>query len=209
MDRLNLKLDIQANGIGSKRVNVRSSLQVGTLVATIKDKFNLDGNYMLRVPGSHTGLPVEAALDQLGVLDGASLVCARIVESTGTVDAIARGVRQPFSKRFTRVYLREQRTLSEFDLRWQPAVIGRRDVNNPSNNRMLAADLEDMEEVPSVSRHHGAITEKDGSFYIEAVQERNPLLMDGVRLSYGEKYPLQPGAVLKLGNVSLSFQLIG
>jgi predicted component of type VI protein secretion system len=66
-----------------------------------------------------------------------------------------------------------------------------------------------MEEVPSVSRHHGAITEKDGSFYIEAVQERNPLLMDGVRLSYGEKYPLQPGAVLKLGNVSLSFQLIG
>ncbi len=209
MDRLKINLDIQAEGIGSKQVNVRSNLQVASLLANIIDKFNLDGSFILRVPGSRTPLPDEAALDQLGVLDGTSLVCARVFESTGTLDAITRGVRVPFSKRFTRVYLREQRTLSEFELRWQPSIIGRRDVNNPSNNRLLAADLEDLEKLPSVSRHHAAITERDGSFFIEAVQERNPLLLDGVKLRYGEKYPLQPGAVAKLGNVSLSFQVIG
>ncbi len=209
MDRLNLKLDIQAPGVGSKRVNVRGSLQVATLVAAVKDKFNLDGNYMLRMPGARTALPNDAGLDQLGIPDGTALVCARVVESTGTLEMIARGVRQPFSKRFTRVYLIEQRTLSEFDLPWQPAVVGRRDVSNPSNNRLLAADLGDLEALPSVSRHHAAVTEKGGSFFVETIQERNPLLLDGVKLRFGEKYPLAPGALVKLGNISLSFQVIG
>ena len=82
-------------------------------------------------------------------------------------------------------------------------------MRNPSNNRLLSADLEDLEELPSVSRHHAAIIEKDGSFYIEPTQERNAVLMDGTRLRYGERHPLQPGAVIKVGNISLSFQIIG
>lgn len=209
MDRLNLTLDIQTNGIGARRVNVRSSLQVATLVATIKDKFNLDGNYSLRIQGSRTSLPGDTALDAMGVPEGAALQVVRIVESTGILDAIARGVRQPFSKRFSRVYLREQRTLAEFDLRWQPAIIGRRDVRNPSNNRLLIADLEDMETLPSVSRHHTAITEQGGSFYIESVQDRNPTLLDGTKMRNSERYPLPPGTLIKVGNIALSFQVIG
>jgi FHA domain len=209
VDRLNITLDIQSANVGQRRVNVRSSLQVATLVATIKDKFNLDGNYALRIQGARTALPGDASLDQLHISEGGLLQCVRIIESTGTLDAIARGVRQPFSKRFTRVYLREQRSLAEFELRWQPAVIGRRDVRNPVNNRLLASDLEDMEDLPSVSRHHAAITEQGGSFYIESVQERNATLLEGVKLRFGERYPLPPGAAIKVGNISLSFQLIG
>ena len=209
MDRLNVTLDIQENSIGKRRVNVRSSLQVATLIATVKDKFNLDGNYALRIQGSQTPLPGDSGLDQLRVPEGSLLQCVRLIESTGTLDAIARGVRQPYGKRFTRVFLREQRTLAEFDLRWQPAIIGRRDVRNPVNNRLLSCDLEDMEDLPSVSRHHAAITEQGGSFYIESVQERNATLLDGVKLRFGERYPLPPGAAIKVGNLSLSFQLIG
>jgi hypothetical protein len=41
------------------------------------------------------------------------------------------------------------------------------------------------------------------------VQERNSVLLDGTRLRYGAKHPLQPGAVIKVGNISLSFQLVG
>jgi len=209
VERLNLTLDIQANGIGARRVNVRSSLQVATLVATIKDKFNLDGNYSLRIQGSRTPLPVDVALDGIGVPEGAVFQVVRIVESTGILDAITRGVRLPFSKRFSRVYLREQRTLAEFDLRWQPGIIGRRDVRNPSNNRLLIADLEDMETLPSVSRHHAAITEQGGSFYIESIQDRNPTLLDGAKMRISERYPLPPGTLIKIGNISLSFQVIG
>ncbi len=209
MDRLNLTVDIQSNSIGPRRINVRSSLQVATLVLTIKDKFNLVGNYSLRLQGARNPLPDDGALDQLRVPEGAALQCVRIVESTGTLDAIVRGVRVPFSKRFSRVYLREQRTLTEFDLRWQPSIIGRRDVRNPSNNRLLAVDLEDMETLPSVSRHHAAITEQGGSFYIESIQDRNPTLLDGVRLRYSERYALLPGTLIKVGNITLSFQVIG
>ncbi len=48
MDRLNLTLDIRANEVGSKEVNVRSSLVVANLLAEIQDKFNLDGTLELR-----------------------------------------------------------------------------------------------------------------------------------------------------------------
>lgn len=209
MDRLNLTLDIRAADIGQRRVNVRGSLLVSSLIATVKDKHNLDGEWALRLHGMRTFFPLDAGLIQLGIVDGTSLVCMRLVESTGTADAITAGVRQPFSKNYARVYLREQRTLVEFNLRWQPALIGRRDLRNPSNNRLLSADLEDLEELPSVSRHHAAITEKDGSFYIEPTQERNAVLMDGARIRYGERHPLQPGAVIKVGNISLSLQIIG
>ena len=209
MDRLNLTLDIQANSIGSRRVNVRGTLQVATLVATIKDKFNLDGSYSLLMRGSRTPLPVDSALDQLSVSEGAALQVVKIVESTGILDAITRGVRQPFSKRFSRVYLSEQRTLSEYDLRWYPAIMGRRDVRDPRNNRLLAVDLEELETLPSVSRHHAAITEKGGSFYIESIQDRNPTLLDGVKMRSSERYPLLPGALIKVGNIALSFQVIG
>ena len=209
MDRLNLTLEIQANSIGVRRVNVRSNLQIGTLVATIKDKFNLDGHYSLAIKGSRTALPAESALDQLGIPEGAQIQVVRIVESTGVMDAIAKGARQPYSKRFARVYLREQRTLSEYDLGWSPAIIGRRDVRNPSNNRLLAVDLEEMETLPSVSRHHAAITERGGSFYIESIQDRNPTLLDGVRMRTSERYALLPGTLVKVGNIALSFQVIG
>ena len=47
MERLSLTLDIRPNEIGSKRINVRSSLLVANLLAEIQDKFNLDGTLQL------------------------------------------------------------------------------------------------------------------------------------------------------------------
>ena len=80
MDRMNLTLDIQANSIGLKRVNVRSSLVVGNLLGTIQDKFNLDGNFELRLKSGSQALHPEVALNTLGVTDGATLVCSRAIE---------------------------------------------------------------------------------------------------------------------------------
>ena len=64
-------------------------------------------------------------------------------------------------------------------------------------------------ELPSVSRHHAAITEKDGSFYIEAVQERNPLFLDGVKLRYGERYLSRQSAALGGGTTEIARNIIG
>ncbi len=209
MERLNLTLDIQSNLIGEKRVNVRSSLTAANLIATIQDKFNLDGEFELRLKDSARPLAPGSPLDQAGVAEGGVLVCARVAQATGTVDAIQRGERLAFSRDFKRVWLVENRTLTEFDLAWQPAILGRKDHRNPTNNRLLAADLEGIEELPTVSRHHACLTEKDGQFFLEDIQGRNPVYLDGARVRPGALTPLSAGGIIQVGRVWLTFHLVG
>ena len=208
MDRMTLTLNIRTKDIGPKRVNVRSSLLVANLIATLKDKFNLDGNFELRLKGEDNALSPERALDQAGVIEGSELVCTRVIEASSTAEVIARGVREPFSKSYARVFLQEKRTLSEYDLTWQPAVLGRKDLRNPAHNRLLAVDLEEVEELPTVSRHHACLTEQNGTFFIESLQDRNPLYLDGELVRPFIKYPLPAGALIQMGRVWLTFQLI-
>lgn len=208
MDRMNVTIEIQANNIGPKRANIRSSLVVSNLISNIQDKFNLDGNFELRMKGSRQPLNPAAALEQLGIGEGSVLVCTQLVEATGTLDAIRRGERQRLSKKFRRVYVVEERNRLEYDILWQPALMGRKDRSNPSNNRLLAIDLEDAEESPSVSRHHACITEKDGTFYIESVNDRNLTILNGTKIRPGVKHPLRPGAVIQAGNISMTFNII-
>lgn len=209
MDRRNLTLDIRADDIGTKQVNVRASLTVGNLITTIKDKFNLDGEFRLTQPGSTEALAPETPLDQAGVEEDGTLVCTRVTEATGTLDAIRGGERHGFSKAFKRVWLTEGSTLSEYDLTWQPAVIGRKDHRNPMNNRLLAVDLEHVEELPTVSRHHACISEKRGQFLLEDIQGRNPVYLDGTRLRQGTQHPLTAGQSIQVGRVRLTFNLMG
>jgi hypothetical protein len=208
MERRNLTLDIRADNIGLKRVNVRSSLMVGNLIASVKDKFNLDGEFRLTLPGAAEPLVPETALDQAGIAEDSTLLCVRVTEATGTMDAIGRGERQTFSKDFKRVWLVESSTLAEYDLAWQPAVIGRKDHRNPMNNRLLAVDLEPVEELPTVSRHHACVTEKRGQFFLEDIQGRNPVYLEGTRLRQGSQQPLTAGQTIQVGRVRLTFNLI-
>jgi FHA domain-containing protein len=206
MDRLNLTLDIQS--IGPRRVNVRSSLVVANLIATIKDKFNLDGSFELRWKEGRRALSLESALDAAGVADGHTLGCVRTAESTGAVEAIQRGERAAFSRAFQRVYVAEDRTDNEYEIGWQPAIIGRTDRHNPSYNRLLAVDLGDLEDLPTVSRHHACLTEHAGAFSIESLQGQNPTYVDGVRLRPGQKFPLHAGAKIQVGRLTLTFHQI-
>lgn len=208
MDRKNLTLDIRADDIGAKRVNVRASLTVGNLITSIKDKFNLDGEFRLARPGASETLAPEIPLDQAGVEDEGTLMCTRVTEATGTLDAIRTGERHGFSKAFKRVWLTEGSTLWEYDLTWQPAVIGRKDHRNPMNNRLLAVDLEHVEELPTVSRHHACITEKRGQFFLEDIQGRNPVYLDGTRIRQGTQHPLTAGQSIQVGRVRLTFNLM-
>ena len=209
MDRLHLTLEVRAGNIGTKRVNVRASLTVGNLIAAIKDKFNLDGEFRLSPAGAAEPLPPETPLDQAGVHDDSTLVCVPVTEATGTLDAIRTGERHEFSKAYKRVWLAESSTLAEYDLAWQPAVIGRKDHRNPMNNRLLAVDLDTAEELPTVSRHHACITEKRGQFLLEDIQGRNPVYLDGTRIRQGTQHPLTAGQSIQVGRVRLTFNLMG
>src|SRR4030043_82627 len=105
MDRLHLTLEVRADNIGARRVNVRGSLTVENLIATIKDKFNLDGEFRLTLQGASEPLVPETPLDHAGVEEDSTLLCVRVTEATGTVDAIRGGERHEFSKAFKRVWL--------------------------------------------------------------------------------------------------------
>jgi hypothetical protein len=209
MDRMNLSIDIRANSIGLRRVNLRCSLVVDNLIATIKDKFNLDGEFELHLGTSRQALPPGVELERAGVGEGAVLVCTRVIESTGTLDDIRRGVRVRLSKNFKRVYLQEGRALAEYDLAWQPAVIGRNDNHDPSKNKLLAVDLADLDEATTVSRHHACITEEGGSFFLESINEHNPTYLGDTRLRFGVKYPLPVGSRVGIGRVALTFYTVG
>jgi len=208
MDRMNLTIDIQANEIGRRRVNLRSSLVVANLITTIMDKFNLDGQFDLRLENAPLALPVEAALDQAGVADGGVLVCAPVLETSVTLDLIKRGARSKLSPLYKRVYVQEERKLVEHDLAWQPAIIGRKDHHDPSKNKLLAVDLEGVEDHPTVSRHHACITEQDGAFFVESINADNPTYLGNTRLKPQVKYPLPAGARVRVGHVTLTFNIV-
>lgn len=207
-DRMNLTIDIRPQSIGPKKVNIRSSLVVANLLAEIQDKFNLDGNLAVHLEGNGEPLGLGQPLSEAGVEDEATLICTRVQEETGTQEIIARGVREPLGEKFKRVYLEEKRSLLEFELGWQPAVIGRKDYRDPAKNRLLAADLEPVEDLPTVSRHHACITVQEGKFFLEQIQARNPTYLDGKRLVEGRKYPLSAGSEIQVGRVTLTFHVI-
>jgi pSer/pThr/pTyr-binding forkhead associated (FHA) protein len=58
-----------------------------------------------------------------------------------------------------------------------------------------------------VSRRHARITEQGGIYYLEALAENNPTLLNGQRLSLGRNYPLRVGDTIGLGisNIQLVF----
>ena len=58
-----MTIDVQANDIGAKRADLRSSLLVGNLIATIRDKFNLDGEFQIRLEDSRQPLTPQAELE--------------------------------------------------------------------------------------------------------------------------------------------------
>jgi hypothetical protein len=208
MDRMILTIDIQANDIGKKRVNLRSTLIVANLISTIKDKFSLDGDFELRLEKSNAPLPPDMELDQTGAVDGSTLVCAKVAQASGTLEAIRQGVRQKLSKSFRRVYLQDERNLGEYNLAWQPSIIGRKDRRDPAKNRLLAIDLDGLEESLTVSRHHACITEADGSFYIESINPDNPTFLNDQQLTSGVKYSLPAGSRVRVGKLILNFHII-
>jgi hypothetical protein len=208
MDRMTLTIDIQVNKIGQKRVNLRSNLVVANLIATIKDKFSLDGDFEIHLENLDTPLPPDVQLNDTGVVDGSILVCKPLARVSETIEAIRLGIRQKLSKTFRRVYLQDERNHGEYNLIWQPSIIGRRDRRDPANNRLLAVDLDGLEESLTVSRHHACITEADGTFFIESINPNNPTFLSDRALTAGIKYPLPAGSIIRVGNLILNFHII-
>ena len=208
MARTNLAIQFRIDQLkGEKRINIRSNITAGDLITAIQKQFSLDGLYELKLGGRL--LDPALPLDEQGVADQVRLLfSATEMKRSDTADLIAMGERHDFSVSKQRVFLSDDREGTEYDISWQPAVLGRRDPRDPWRNRLLAVDLEEAGDAMSVSRQHACITEAAGQFYVEGLSDRNPTYVNDAPLRFGVKTVLHAGDRILMGRISLTFYIV-
>ena len=106
-------------------------------------------------------------------------------------------------------YLRDEETGVTFDIRWQPAIIGRPDASNPETANTLAVNLGPLEGSKTVSRHHARITEQNGQFFVESMVDHNPTYLNDGLVRVGERRMIDTGDKIRIGKFSLAFNYKG
>jgi len=212
MDRIILTItsDLLDDEDRRQEASVRANLTVRALIEEIRREFNLlDAGYRLTLHGQQQPLPLDQTMEQLGLQTGAELVFERDRHRLQE-RVVARGGQyfQAVTKP-GRAYLQEASSGKAFPLEWQPAVIGRPDAASPDAAEMLAVDVSALAEGRTVSRRPAQISERGGTYYLEALNERNPTLLNGQAIRLGEKRALSPGDVIRVGLVELTFAVQG
>jgi len=104
-----------------------------------------------------------------------------------------------------KAYLHEESSRLVFELRWQPALIGRPDAD-PSHNELLAVNCEQLPDGLRVSRRHAQITADRGDFYIESLSPNNPTYLNEDELFDRQK--LLSGDRIRVGRSQITFVFV-
>jgi hypothetical protein len=100
------------------------------------------------------------------------------------------------------VTLVETSTNQEFLLDRFPAILGRRKPNQTEDD--LAVDVASgegrIENAGYVSGRHAVITYRDGRYYIEQLNDHNPVWVDDQKTRFGEPRELRNDSIVRLGN---------
>ena len=186
-----------------QRASVRESLTVGNMIEEIIKEFDdLDtgnlGSFALHLKGDDKPLEGSKRLSDHGIQDGDILI---FNWSRGQLIQRRKG----FSTRLKAV-LRDEGTGTLFPIEWQPAIIGRPDID-AAHNELLAANMEWLPNSRRVSRAHAQITEQGGDYYVEGLVTNNVTYVNGRLVPAGQKMRLQSGDKVGLGlsKISLIF----
>jgi hypothetical protein len=100
------------------------------------------------------------------------------------------------------VTLVEATTGQEFVLDHFPAVIGRRKPNQTDDDLMVdvAAGTDKIANAGYVSGRHAVITYRDGRYYIDQLNDHNPVWVDEQKIKFGEPKELRHNSMIRLGN---------
>jgi hypothetical protein len=194
--------------VSHQEASVRKNLTIRTLLAEIQREFGLpDGNYTLTLASSGQTLDLDKTLEQFGIRTGAELVFGRERRRLSQ-QMIAKGGHffQAISSS-TMAVVREESSGTIFELRWQPALIGRPDASNQASAEILAINLGAFDESRSVSRQHARITEHNGLYYLEGLVEKNPTYLNEQKLAAGERRNLKNGDKIRAGKITMTFSL--
>jgi len=209
MPRIRLTIVSDLFDVSPQEVSIRENLPVRTFLTETRKEFMFpeEDIYSLRVESTGKALEPDKTLEQQNVQTGAQLVLVREQRARGIREAVAvrpeerrvigNGVIQP--------YFREQGTGKIFELRFQPALIGRPDPQNPQTAEALAVNLGNFEGAKSVSRYHARITEDNGQFYLESLADHNPAYLNRSIVRVGERRLVLPNDIVTVGKFDLLF----
>jgi pSer/pThr/pTyr-binding forkhead associated (FHA) protein len=194
-DYIDVKIDIFEHS--GQRARVRRNLTVRGLIEEILKEFDDIGadqpeKYTLQLKGNERPLNHNQNMLQLDIQPQDELVL-------GYVRQTLRQMLDPTQY----ALLVEDTTGKEFDIQWQPALIGRPN-NEAEHNIMLAANLLLLPNGMTVSRRHAQITVSAGHYYLEPLAENNPVFLNQKEVPFGGQVEIRSGDRLTFGRSKLS-----
>jgi pSer/pThr/pTyr-binding forkhead associated (FHA) protein len=194
-DYIDVKIDIFEHS--GQRARVRRNLTVRGLIEEILKEFDDIGadqpeKYTLQLKGGERPLSHNQNMMQLDIQPQDELVLGYVRQT----------LRQMLDPALYAVLV-EDTTGKEFDIQWQPALIGRPN-NEAEHNIMLAANLLLLPSGMTVSRRHAQITVTGGRYYLEPLAENNPVIVNQKEVPFGAQVELRSGDRLSFGRSKLS-----
>lgn len=193
---LDVKIDVFEHT--GQRARLRKNLTVVNLIEEVLKEFDdivadSPEKYALYLKGFDRPLTRTQTLAQLDLQPQDELV----------FDYFRQTVRQMLDPK-DYASLQEETTGKEFDIQWQPAVIGR-PSNEMDHNITLAVNAQLLPNGGTISRSHAQITFTENRYYIEPLAEYNPVLLNGREIPVNNRRELKNGDKLMLGNHHLAF----
>jgi len=194
-DYIDVKVDVFEHT--GQRARLRRSLTVHALIEEILREFDditadSPEKYAIYLKGFDHPLKPIGTLAELDIQPQDELV----------FDYVRQTIRRMLDVR-NYATLREESTGKEFDIQWQPAVIGRPSTD-VDHNIILAVNVQLLPDGKTISRKHAQITFAEGRYFIEPLAEQNPVFLNGKELTVHNKREIRNGDKLSFGNNKLT-----
>ncbi len=194
-DYIDVKIDVFEH-IG-QRARLRKSLTVTGLIQEVLREFDditadTPEKYAIYLKGFDHPLKAAETLFQLDIQPQDELV----------FDYVRQAIRRMLDVSQYAI-LREDGTGKEFDIQWQPAVIGRPSTE-VNHNIILAVNVQLLPNGKTVSRRHAQITFSEGHYFVEPLAEQNSVFLNGKELPVYGKREIRNGDKLSFGNKKLN-----
>ena len=196
---IDVKIDVFEHT--AQRARVRKSLTITALIEEILREFDdiaadSPEKYAVYLKGFDRPLTPASTLTQLDIQPQDELI----------FDYVRQTIRQMLDVSQYAV-LREESTGKEFDIQWQPAVIGRPSTE-VDHNIILAVNVQLLQDGKTVSRKHAQITVTDGRYFIEPLADQNPVFLNGRELPVNTRREVRHGDKIALGRNKLTMAFI-
>jgi pSer/pThr/pTyr-binding forkhead associated (FHA) protein len=194
-DYIDVKIDVfEQTG---QRARLRKSLTVNDLIGEILREFDditadSPEKYAIYLKGFDHPLRPAETLAQLDIQPQDELVFEYVRQTIRRMLDVSQYAT-----------LHEEGTGKEFDIQWQPAVIGRPSTD-VDHNIILAVNVQLLPDGKTVSRRHAQITFSEGRYFVEALAEQNPTFVNGKELPALSKREIRNGDKLTFGNNRLT-----